>query len=99
MGPPAGLCLALDLAIWNVARVQTSAASATFLVNAARLWIGRGAWRLFRERWGVGFWLRRGRVLRGDLQGHFQLGTGGLRATLASLFHTADLFITQRIQE
>lgn len=102
----AGLFFALDLAVWNTALMQTSAASATLLANAAPLWVGLGAWLLFRERWGVGFWLGMGLsflgmglVLRGDLQRHFQLGTGDLLALLASLFYAAYLLITQRIRE
>lgn len=46
----AGVCFALDIALWHEALMRTSVANATFFVNLGNIASGVGAWLLFKER-------------------------------------------------
>jgi drug/metabolite transporter (DMT)-like permease len=53
----AGVFFGLDLAFFNTAVMRTSAATATFLGNNAPIFVGFGAWAIFRRRPAAVFWL------------------------------------------
>ena len=50
----AGACFGADLALWNTALVETSVATATFLVNTTPVFVGLFAVLALRERLGAG---------------------------------------------
>ena len=52
----AGAFFGLDLALYNTAVMRTAAATASFLGNAAPVFVGLGAWLLFRRRPRAAFW-------------------------------------------
>jgi drug/metabolite transporter (DMT)-like permease len=49
----AGVCFGADLALWNTALVETSVATATFLVNTTPVFVGLFAVLVWRERLGA----------------------------------------------
>jgi drug/metabolite transporter (DMT)-like permease len=51
-----GAFFGMDLAFYNTAVMRTSAATATFLGNNAPVFVGLGAWILFRKRPPGAFW-------------------------------------------
>jgi drug/metabolite transporter (DMT)-like permease len=51
-----GAFFGLDLALYNTAVMRTSAATASFLGNNAPVFVGLGAWLLFRRRPPLAFW-------------------------------------------
>ncbi|MGE5775485.1 MAG: EamA family transporter, partial [Chloroflexota bacterium] len=51
-----GVFFAIELVLWQVALLVTSAANATLLVNIAPVWVGLGALLVFREKLGSYFW-------------------------------------------
>ncbi len=56
-GVLAGLFFALDLGVWNTSLTMTTASTATLLGNTAPIWVGLGAWLIFRERLRPAYWL------------------------------------------
>ena len=52
-----GVCFGLDLALYNTAVLRTSAATAAFLGNNTPVFVGLGAWLLFRKRPVRSFWI------------------------------------------
>lgn len=51
-----GMFFGLDLAFYNSAVMRTTAATATFLGNNAPVFVGLGAWLVFRRRPPASFW-------------------------------------------
>lgn len=53
----AGVCFALDIALWHWALERTTVANATFIVNLGNVCVGLAAWLFLRERptwkWGL----------------------------------------------
>lgn len=53
----AGVCFALDIALWHWALERTTVANATFIVNLGNVCVGLAAWAFLRERptwkWGL----------------------------------------------
>jgi len=53
----AGICFALDIALWHWALTFTSVANSTFIVNLGNIGVGFTAWLFLKERpsmlWGV----------------------------------------------
>lgn len=98
-----GLFFALDLWLWNSSILLTTAAKATLLANNAPLWVGLGAFVLFREKLNRKYWLGLLISLSGmavivglDATRNLSLNTGDLLAIAASLFYAAYLLTTQK---
>jgi drug/metabolite transporter (DMT)-like permease len=60
-----GVFFACDLALFNVAVLRTSATAASLLGNNSPIFVGLGAWLLFRERPRAAFWIGLGLALAG----------------------------------
>jgi drug/metabolite transporter (DMT)-like permease len=60
-----GVFFAFDLALFNIAVLRTSATAASLLSNNSPIFVGLGAWLLFRERPSVAFWIGLGLSLAG----------------------------------
>lgn len=53
----AGLCLAVDMALWAKGIMVSNAAMPTLVANLAPLWVGIGAYLFFKERQTSKFWI------------------------------------------
>jgi len=53
----AGLCLAIDMAMWATGIMLSNAAMPTLVGNLAPLWVGIGAFLFFKERQTSKFWI------------------------------------------
>ncbi len=53
----AGLCLAIDMALWATGIMVSNAAMPTLVGNLAPLWVGIGAYLFFKERQSSKFWI------------------------------------------
>ena len=100
-----GSFLAIDLVLWQIALLTTSATNATLLANIAPLWVALGALILFRENLGSYFWLALVLALAGMTfvvgGGTHQFGkfnNGDLLAVGASLFYGLYFLVTQRVR-
>lgn len=100
-----GLLFGMDVFLWNESILLTSAANATLLANFAPLWVGLGAWLVFRERLQARFWGGMGLalvgvilVMGGDSLRHGQVLLGDFLAVGASLFYGAYLLVVGRVR-
>ena len=98
-----GAFLAVDLVLWQVALLVTSAANATLLANVAPMWVGLGALLLFRERLGSYFWsglvlalAGMALVVSGGARQLVNTGYGDMLAIVASFFYALYFLVTQR---
>lgn len=98
-----GMCMAVNLALWNTSLSYTTVANASILGNTTPLWVCLAAWWLLRERLNWRFWLGLlamfvGVVLimSGGSVLHPQVGLGDSLAFSASFFSAAYLLIMQR---
>jgi drug/metabolite transporter (DMT)-like permease len=102
----AGFFFASDLVCWNTALLITSAANATLLGNTSPLWVGLGAWLLFRQRLRPAFWVGLGVAMGGaaivlgaDLLVHPRLGVGDGLSLLSGLFYGFFFLATERARD
>ncbi len=98
-----GLFFALDLVLWNMSLLITSAATATLLANNAPLWVGLATLLIFRERLPVNFWIGMVVAIGGmllilgsDVLQQLHVGYGDALAIGASLAYAAYLLTTQQ---
>lgn len=98
----AGACFGADLALWNTSLVETSVATATFLVNTTPVFVGLFAVLVLRERLGAGLVAGGALALGGvvlllgdDLDARASLRGDGL-ALGAALFYSGYLVLIQR---
>lgn len=103
LGVLGGVFFGLDIALWQIALLRTSAANATLLANTAPLWVAIGAFMFFRERQPLVLWIGMtvsigGVVVIMSANGRWSstLGTGDALALAASLFYAGYLLTTQR---
>jgi drug/metabolite transporter (DMT)-like permease len=100
----AGIFFGLDLAAWATGITYSGATIPTLLGNTAPLWVGLGAWFLFRENLKPSFWVGLGLAMLGalivlgleSLSSGFTFDKGGLFGLLGSLFYGAYMLVTQR---
>ncbi len=98
-----GLFLAMDLFLWNTSIMLTSASTATILGNNAPIWVGIGAWLIFKEKLTGRYWFGLASALLGMIlvvgvggwhaSSH---GPGNLMAMAAGLFYAAYMLTTQK---
>ena len=100
-----GVFFAVELVLWQVALLVTSAANATLLVNIAPVWVGLGALLVFRERLGTYFWgglavafVGMGLVVSGGTKQLANFNYGDLLAIGGSFFYALYLLVTQRVR-
>lgn len=53
----AGVCFANDMALWTSGIMVSNATLPTLTGNMAPLWVGIGAWFIFKEKQKTGFWI------------------------------------------
>ena len=100
-----GLFFAFDLAFYNTAILQTSAANATLLGNNTPIFVGLLTWLVFRQRPARAFWLGLLMAIAGavvilwaDLAHHTRIGMGDLEALAASACFAVYLMVTEKIR-
>lgn len=98
----AGACFGVDLALWNSALVETTVATATFLVNTTPVFVGAFAVVVWRERLapmlvagGALALLGTALLLGDDLDARSSL-RGDAMALAAALFYSGYLLFIQR---
>jgi drug/metabolite transporter (DMT)-like permease len=101
-----GLFFAGDLAFWATGVVLSGATNPTLLLNTAPLWVGLGAFILFRERLNATFWMGLLLAIAGalvilglDSLRALSLGAGTLFGLLGGIFHAGYFLTTQRGRE
>ena len=98
-----GLFFAIDLSFWSSGVVLSGATNPTLLANTAPLWVGLGAFFIFRERLPTAFWiglltamLGAALILGLDALRSISLGLGTFYGLLAGVFYGGYFLITQR---
>ena len=101
-----GLFFACDLTLWNTGILLSGATNPTLMGNTSPLWVGIGAYFLFREKLGRHFWLGLGLALAGavlilglDALRGFSLGLGTSLGLFAGMFYGAYFLATQRSRQ
>jgi drug/metabolite transporter (DMT)-like permease len=86
--------------------MMSGATNPTLFGNTAPLWVGLGAWVLFRERLGVIFWVGLLLAMAGaavvlgiDLRQATALGIGSLLGLVAAVFYGGYFLLSQRGRE
>lgn len=99
----AGLFFGADLAAWSTGIVLSGATIPTLLANTAPLWVGLGAWMLFKEQLSGQFWLGLALALLGaalvlglNLSGELDLDRGALLGAVAGFFYGGFFLAAQR---
>ena len=102
MGLLAGVFFSLDLVTWHTAIMRGTAGMATLLANTAPVWVGLGAWLIFRERLRPTYWLGLFVALGGvvlimglDALRGAGFGGGNLLAIAAAIAYACYLLLTQ----
>lgn len=98
-----GVLFAADLAAWSTGVVLSGATNPTLMANTAPVWVGLGAWLLFRERQPRLFWIGLTLAMSGAVLvlGHdslksLDLGAGTLLGLLAGVFYGGYFLATER---
>jgi drug/metabolite transporter (DMT)-like permease len=97
---------ALDLAFYNTAILQTSAANATLLGNNTPIVVGLLSWLLFKRRPAWSFWIGLSLAVAGalvivvaDLGRHAKFGLGDVLALAAAACFAVYLIATEQVRE
>lgn len=105
LGVLAGVFFAFDLALFNTAVLDTSAANATLLGNNAPIVVGLGSWLIFRKPPRAIFWaglslalVGSGFIIGHDAFNHANFGTGDAMAIGASVFFAAYMLTVERVR-
>jgi drug/metabolite transporter (DMT)-like permease len=106
VGVAGGVAFAINMTMWSTALTMTTAANVTLLDNTAPLWVGLGAWLIFREKLQPSFWLGLTVAMIGatlivglDAFRGFEVNPGDLIALAAGIVYAVYLLITQRARE
>ncbi len=97
----------VDLGIWNTALTLTSAANATLLGNTAPVWVGLGAWLIFREKLRPSYWVGLVVALAGaaiivggdGFSGASEAMWGNLMSLFAGVAYAGYQLVTQRARQ
>jgi drug/metabolite transporter (DMT)-like permease len=98
-----GVFISLDMSLWAAGINLSGAAMPTLMANTAPLWVGVGAWLIFREKQNLLFWtgllaamLGTAIVMGGGLALNTDSNLGTLFGLLAGIFYGAYFLVTQR---
>ena len=99
----AGLSLAIDMAFWATGIMASNAAMPTLVGNLAPLWVGIGAYFIYKERQGRNFWLGLLMALFGvsfliihDLYFPTGIFKGLIFGLLAGIFYAGFMLFSQK---
>lgn len=98
----AGIFFGADLSAWMSGIALSGATMPTLFANTAPLWVGLGAWLLFKEHLRALFWVGLALALVGaslilgiDLVNHLRLEPGALLGLLSGFFYGCYFLISQ----
>jgi drug/metabolite transporter (DMT)-like permease len=98
-----GVMFAGDIFFWNTGALMSNVTTPTFLANTAPLWVGLGAYFLFRQTLRAPFWIGLAIALVGaavllgrDAVTLTNAGIGGLFGLIAGFFYGSYILLTQR---
>ncbi len=99
----AGAFFGADSAAWSSGVVLSGATIPTLFVNTNPLWVGIGAWLLFKERLSAGFWIGLIIALSGaalvlgiNISSDMNINQGAYLGLLAAVFYGAYFLVAQR---
>jgi len=98
-----GFFFSLDMLFWTTGIMMSGVTNPTMLANTAPLWVGLGAWLIFRERQPSKFWVGlvvavagAALVLGQDLLLSTEFGLGALFGVFSAIFYGAFHLASQR---
>lgn len=98
-----GLLFAVDLSLWTTGVMLSGATNPTLLANTAPVWVGIGAYLLYKEKLPLLFWiglviamLGGVLVLGSDALEAMEFGLGTFLGMLAGIFYGVYFLVTQR---
>ncbi len=101
-----GSFFAVDLAMYNIAILRTSAGNATLLGNQTPIFVGLLSWLVLRRKPGGSYWLGLVLAIAGslvivgpDLSRHVQLGAGDAMAIGAAACFAVYLMATEQVRK
>jgi len=99
----AGIFFGIDLAAWASGVVLSGATLPTLFANTNPIWVGIGAWLIFKEKLSAGFWIGLAFALSGavlilgaDLAVQGPISQGSLLGLVAGIFYGAYFLVAQR---
>ncbi|MEO6522563.1 MAG: DMT family transporter [Mucilaginibacter sp.] len=99
-----GLVFGLDIAVWNISILKSTATISTLIANLAPLWVGLLTLLIFKKQPGISFWLGTliaicGMVILVGIQNilHLQLTEGVLYAVASSFLYAFYILITKDV--
>lgn len=102
----AGVLFGADVAAWASGVNLSGPTMPTLFANTNPLWVGLGAWLLFKEKLGYGFWLGLAVALAGavlilgsDFNNGMTLDRGMMLGLLAGFFYGGYFLVAQRARE
>lgn len=102
----AGLFFGLDLAAWATGINFAGATIPTLLGNMAPIWVGLGAWLIFKEKLNAKFWLGLLIALAGaitvlnlDFSQGLQFNPGALFGVISAIFYGSYLLVVQKARD
>jgi drug/metabolite transporter (DMT)-like permease len=101
----AGALFGADLAVWHQSIGHTSVANATLLANLAPVFVAATLWRLYGQRYGIGFWLGliaalagAGLLVADSLSISLRDAFGDALAACAALFYAGYQIVVARLR-
>ena len=101
-----GLLFVLDMSLWNLSILRTTASVSTLLVSSASIFVGLGSLIFFKQRLSKIYWIgllvaMTGVFLVGgkDFVQDSNVGIGHLMAIGAAIFYAGYLLTTQQVRE
>jgi drug/metabolite transporter (DMT)-like permease len=99
-----GLVFGLDIAVWNISILKSTATISTLVANIAPVWVGLLSLMLYKKQPGISFWMGTciaicGMVILVGINNilHLQLTEGVLYALFSSLLYAIYILITKNI--
>ena len=101
-----GLLFVLDMSLWNLSILRTSASVSTLLANNASVFVGLGSLIFFKQRLSKIYWIGLLVAMIGvflvagrDFTQNSNVGAGHLMAIGAAFFYAGYMLITQQVRE
>ena len=99
-----GLVFGLDIAVWNISILKSTATISTLIANLAPLWVGLLTLLIFKKQPGISFWLGTfiaicGMVILVGIDNilHLQLNEGVVYAIASSFLYAFYILITKDV--
>jgi drug/metabolite transporter (DMT)-like permease len=101
-----GFLFVLDMGLWNIAILRTTASVSTLLANNASIFVGLGAWIFLKQYLSKMYWIGLFVAMTGvflvvgrDFVQNPNFGIGHIMAIGAAFFYAGYLLITQQVRD